>query len=100
FAHNGAKHFWNQNRPVGLLVVLQDGQNGPTDGHGRAVERVDEARAFLPWNFVADIEPPRLIIRAIGGAGDLAVFAALASTRHPSFQIVLAISRPAQIARA
>ena len=85
-------------RPIGLLIVLQDRHQRSTDGDRRAVERVDEVRALLPAQFVADVQPPGLVVGAVGGAGDFAPLARLPAAGHPRFQIVLAVGRAAQVA--
>ena len=48
----------------------------------------------------ADVQSPRLIVRAVGGTRDFAVFACIAATWHPRFDIEFAIGRPAQISRS
>src|SRR6266403_5810559 len=72
--------FGYQNRAVCLLVILKDRHKSPAHGDRRAVQGVHETCSLLPWNFVADIEPARLVVGAIRCAGDLAVFAGLSST--------------------
>src|SRR5436189_55920 len=63
-AHPRLEDLWNLDGAVGLLVVLQDGQDGPGDGDRGAVERVDEARPLLTWRPVADVEPAGLVVGA------------------------------------
>src|SRR5205823_13093945 len=60
---------------------------------------MDEAGALLLGAFEANIESPCLKIGAVRRAGHLAVFARLTATRHPGFQIKLAVSRPSEVAR-
>src|SRR6266496_741588 len=98
FAHDWSKDFRYDHRSIGLLVVFQNSENRPADGHGGTIERVHESSSLLSWNLIADVKPARLIIRAIGRAGDFAVFPCLSSPRHPGLQVVLAIGRSAQIA--
>src|SRR6266702_6258891 len=100
FADDGSENVRNQDRSVGLLIVFQNGENGPADSHGRAVERVDEVGPLLPGNLVADIESAGLIVGAVGSAGDFAVFAPFASTGHPGLEVILAIGGTSQIAGA
>ena len=54
---------------------------------------------FSPLHFVADVEPAGLVVGAVRGAGDFAVFAAVAAAGHPGFQVELAIGRAAEVAR-
>ena len=98
FADPFPQRFGDQNRAVGLLVVLQDGDDRAADGDGRAVERVDELRAFFAFHFVADVEPAGLVVGAVRGAGDFAILAAVAAAGHPGFQVELAIGRAAEVA--
>ena len=55
---------------------------------------------FWPVGPVADVEPPRLVVGAVGRAGHLAVLAVLAAAGHPGLEVELAIGRAAQVARA
>ncbi len=100
FADVRAQDLGNVDPAVGPLVVLQDHDQGPAEGDGRAVERVDEPRSLLARRAIADIQPARLVIGAVRGAGHLAVFAVLAAAGHPGFEVELAVGRPAQVARA
>ena len=84
----------NQDRAIGLLVVFQDGHQGPADGDRGAVERMDQLRSFLARVFVANIQPAGLVVGAVGGAGDLAPLASLAAAGHPGLQVELAIGGP------
>ena len=43
-AHVGPQHLGHDDAPVGLLVVLHDGDHDPRQGQARAVEGVDKAR--------------------------------------------------------
>src|ERR1700761_3346262 len=46
--HIGAQHFGNDDRAVGLLIVLQHRDQGAPDRQARAVQRMEEAgRLFL-----------------------------------------------------
>ena len=92
-----SRRFRHDHRAVGLLIVFQDRDQGPADGDGGAVERVDEGGPFFA-GAIANAQPPGLIVGAIRGAGDFAIFARFAPARHPGFEIELAIGRPAQIA--
>ena len=80
------------------MIILQNSYQRSAHGHRGAVQGVDEPGPLLTGDLITDIEPPRLVIRAIRRAGDFPVFAGLAAAGHPSFQIVLAISRPAEVA--
>ena len=52
---------------------------------------------FSPF-LVADVEPAGLVVGAVRGAGDFAVFAAVAAAGHPGFEVELAIGRAAEVA--
>ena len=95
--HKGPKRGRDDNAAVSLLVVLQDGHNHAWHGAGGGVERVNElcghllaAAASLAFLFatlllllllllllvilarsrcwaVADVEPPGLVVSAVGG---------------------------------
>src|SRR5262249_28275989 len=77
-----------------------DRQHGPRDGDGRAIERGNEARALLPRHLVAAVETASLVVCAIRRAGDLAILATLAATRHPGSQADLATRGASQVAAA
>ncbi len=55
---------------------------------------------FWPVGLIPDVEPAGLVVGAIRGAGDLAVFAVLAASGHPGFEVELAVGRAAQVAGA
>ena len=42
--HIRPQHFWNQNRPIGLLVVFQDGDHHSRQGQAAGVQGVNVAR--------------------------------------------------------
>ena len=65
FPNHRAQHLGDDYRSVGLLVVLQDRDQGSADGDGGAVERVEELGAFLAFRFVADLQPPGLVVGAV-----------------------------------
>ena len=67
-------------------------------GDRGSIEHVNELGSFLGGGFEADAEPPRLEVGAIGSAGDFRVFAAVAATGHPRFQIVFAVGWTAKLA--
>ena len=50
---------------IGLLVVFEHGDQGPTDGDRGAIERVDEACPFFSLDLVADVESPGLVVGAV-----------------------------------
>src|SRR5260370_42478651 len=87
FSYNHAKNLRNENRPVGLLVVFQNGEDGPADGNGSAVQGVDKPGAFLSGNFVTDVEPAGLIIGTGGGCGVLCRFAVCYTPRPADVQV-------------
>src|SRR5262249_22870647 len=97
FPYPRPQHLGYHHGAVGLLIILQDGEDRSRHGHRRAVERVNQARTFLPGGLGADIELPRLVVGAVRGAGHLAVFPLLAAPRHPRLQVVLAVRRPSQV---
>ena len=70
----------------------------PGDGDGGAVQRVDEVRSLFPFAPEADVQPPRLVVGAVRGAGDFTPFAPFAASRHPGLEVELAVRRPAQVA--
>ena len=53
---------------------------------------------FSPLYLIADVEAAGLVVGAVRGAGDFAVFAAVAAAGHPGFEIELAIGRAAEVA--
>ncbi len=57
-----------------------------------------EVGAFFAFVFVADAQATGLVVGTVAGARHFAVFAVLAATRHPGFQVELAVGRSAQIA--
>ena len=78
-----------------MLVVLQDGGHGATDGQAAAVEGMHQPVALtLPHPYGG---APRLEITAVAAAADLPVGS---GTGHPHLQVVGARCRKAQIARA
>ena len=79
-------------------MVFQDRDDRPADGDGRAIERVHEVRPLLTRLPVAESEPPRLVVGAVGGARHLAPLARLAAARHPGLEVELAVGRAAQVA--
>src|SRR5436309_2421112 len=92
-ADPGPKHLGDDDRAVGLLVVLQEGHQRPRAGHRGAVEGVDELGALLAGCLVTDVEAACLEVGAVGRAGHLAVLAVLPPAGHPRLQVVLAVGR-------
>src|ERR1700680_486888 len=74
FPDPGAQDFGHDDAAVGLLIVFENGDDGPRDGDRRAVERVCELRPFGLGRLEANRQPARLIVGAVRGRGDLAVF--------------------------
>ena len=56
FAEIGAQDIGHVDPAVGPLVVFQDHDQGPAEGDGRSVERVDEPGALLAGGAIADIQ--------------------------------------------
>src|SRR6185295_15941215 len=81
----GAEGVGQEDGAVGLLVVLEDGDERPADGEARAVERVEEARLAAVRGAVAEVGAPGLEVGAVRAGGDLAV-GVLAG--EPDFEIV------------
>src|SRR2546426_3633187 len=97
-AHPLPQRLGNNNAAISLLIVFEDRDQRPAHGDRGAIESVDKLRSFFTLFADADIQPPRLVVSAIAGAGHFAKLAGLAAAGHPSLQIELAISRSAQIA--
>src|SRR5262245_10763152 len=72
-AHEAPQRLGDDDRAVGLLIVLQDGDQGPPHGETRTVERVRVLRLPLRLRAVADVGAPRLEVLAVGARGDLPV---------------------------
>src|SRR6185437_15545580 len=72
-AEIGPERCGKNDRAVGLLVIFEHGDERAPNSEARAVERVDEARALARLGPEARIHAPRLILAAIGAAGDLAI---------------------------
>ena len=98
FSDPFAQHIGDDDRPVRLLIVLENRDNRAADRNGGAVERVDELSALFAFGFVANIESARLVVGAVRGAGDFAVFAAVAAAGHPGFEIEFAVRGAAEVA--
>src|SRR5690606_21411046 len=77
---------------VGLLVGLEDRDDGARDRHERAVERGHRGRAVLAAG--ADVEAARLEVGAVRGRGELAV---LALARDPRLAVELALRREPEV---
>src|SRR4051794_32006414 len=69
----GLQRLRHPHRPVGLLVGLQDRDDGARDRDQRAVERGQRLDAVL--EAAADVEAAGLEVRAVRGRGELAVLA-------------------------
>src|SRR5438874_794237 len=76
----------NDHAAIRLLIILEDGHQGPADSDGGAVQRMDKAGPLVLGTLETDVEPPRLEVGAVGSAGHLAVLARLAACRHPCFE--------------
>src|SRR5262247_1917912 len=72
-AHIGHQRLGQRHGPIGLLVVLQDGDHCPADSEAGAVQRMHEARALLAGLAHARLHPPGLELAAVGTAGDLSI---------------------------
>src|ERR1017187_7265809 len=71
--HVGDEDFGDADGAVGLLVVLEDGEIGASDGEAAAVENVDELGFFLAGGAVADVGAAGLEGFEVGAGADLAV---------------------------
>src|SRR6476469_3556493 len=87
----GTQHLGHHDRAVGLLVVLEDGDQ-PAGRGQRAVEGGRHLVAVLPLE--PRVQPARLEGRAVRGGGELAV-APLG--RHPGLAVVLARGGAAEV---
>ena len=87
----GTQRLGDDDRAVGQLVVLEDGDQPPGGGQG-AVERRGDLVAVLALE--PGVEPARLEGRAVGGGGELAV-AALGG--DPRLAVVLARGGAAEV---
>ena len=87
-------------RAVGLLMIFEQGDQGPRGGHGGAVERVHKFGALLARCPTADAQSPGLVIRAVGSRGDFPPVPSVSSSGHPRFQVKFPVGWSTQIARA
>src|SRR3954452_11225189 len=93
-AEEGALGHRDHDRTVGLLVVLQDGDE-PARRAERAVECRHRARARAARVALPGVQPARLVRGAVRGRRELAV---LALRRHPRLAVELAGCRATEIA--
>src|SRR5213082_207260 len=82
---------------VGLLSVLEDGDDRPSDGETAPVEGRNEARLFARRGAKTDLRAPRLEVAARRARADLAI-SVLAG--KPDLQVVRLLRRESQICRA
>src|SRR5438552_8424599 len=82
---------------VGLLSVLEDGDDRPSDGETAPVEGRNEARLFARRRAKADLRAPRLEVAERRARADLAI-SVLAG--KPDLQVVGLLRRESQICRA
>ena len=92
----GPQHLGHRHRAVGALVRLEH-RDDPPGGREGAVEGRDVLRlaALVGREAVADVEPARLVGRAVRRRGELAV---RALRRHPGLDVVLARRARAEVA--
>src|SRR5690606_11807632 len=83
FAYPRTEHLGNHDAAVGLLVVLENGDNGPRYRDGCSVESVGELGSLGLGGLVANAQPPRLVIGAIRRRSHLAELPAFAAAGHP-----------------
>src|SRR6516165_1786045 len=85
-AEIGAEYLRDVDESVGPLVVLEDHDQGAAEGDGGSIQGMYEPRPLGIGRSIPDIEPSGLVIGAIRGAGDLAVFAPVSPARHPRLE--------------
>ncbi len=73
------QYFRNANGAIGALMIFHHGDNRAADRDGGAVKSMNQMRALLAFDAVANVESSSLIVGAVGGAGHFAPFAVLAS---------------------
>src|SRR3990170_8143013 len=96
-AHVRPENFGDGDGAVGLLVVLEDGGPGPTDGDAGAIQGVDEFCLRPRVSAVANGGPPCLKILEVTAGRDLPV--ELLAWK-PHLEIVGLCGGKAQVARA
>src|SRR3546814_12527630 len=71
-AHVGPQSLRNGNRAIGVLIILDHGDQRPADREAGAVERMDEACPLLARRAKPGLHAPRLKIPTVGAARNLA----------------------------
>src|SRR6266568_7501427 len=95
-AHERAQDLRHGDGSVRLLVVLQDRDDPAGRRHRTRVERV--GNEFVPTDLPrADVQAPRLVVRAVAATDDLAV---LLLPRKPRLDVVLLRGDRADVPRA
>src|SRR5262245_65958805 len=69
----GLQRLRHADRSIGLLVVLENGDQGASHGDARAVQRVHEAGLPFALRPVARVHAPGLEVAAIRARGNLAI---------------------------
>src|SRR5262245_45789501 len=95
--HVGSNRARQQYAAVGLLAVLEQGDQGAADREAGTVQRVHEPGLALALGAIAGAHPARLEVAAVRAAGDLAI-APLA--RQPDLNVVRLARGKARIAAA
>src|SRR5690349_10974814 len=72
-AHMGPERRRDDDRAVGLLIVLEQRHQGAADGQRRAIERMHVACSLLARRPVAGLHAPGVKIAEAGAARDLAM---------------------------
>src|SRR3546814_9309111 len=72
-AHVGPQSLRNGNRAIGVLIILDHGDQRPADREAGAVERMHEACPLLARRAKPGLHAPRLKIPTVGAARNLAI---------------------------
>ena len=78
-------------------MVLHHRDDGTANRDGGTIQGMRQMRPFLPFDSVTNIQPPGLVVGAIGSAGNLTPLPTRSTPRHPRLQVVLAIRRTTEI---
>src|SRR5947208_9153933 len=87
----------NRHGAVGVLVVLQHGDDGAADGEAGAVQGVAEVRLATALRLEADVDAATAEVGVVRAGRDLAV---LALSRQPDLEVVALGGAEADVARA
>src|SRR5581483_8065512 len=94
-AHVRAKRLRDRDRSVLLLIILEDCNQGSTDGEPRSVERVDELHFRAAARAELDVGAPRLKRFAVAAGRNLAI---RLLARQPDFDVVGLRGRESHVA--